>query len=183
MNIELDLKLLEDTGLSADEYTALYLLYRRGYGYFDKLNLHFDWIILKTKGYVELSNDNILDYSVTDKFRDLFSSNFDNMFSDLISTYPMKVDTRTGVRILHAANPDAKSNLKAKNRYRKIVGKKAHIHQRIIMLLNKQLLIDRDNLAYLQNLETWINNHTWEKYEDIDYNDNTKQNQRITRSL
>jgi len=183
MTIELDLNLLKDTGLSADEYTALYLLYRKGYGYFDKLNLNFDWIILQTKGYVELDNENILNYSVTDKFTDLFSTSFDSMFSELISSYPMKVETKTGVRILHAANPDAKSNLKAKNRYRKIVGKKAHIHKRIILLLNKQLLIDRENLAYLQNLETWINNHTWEKYEDIDYNDNKQKPQRITRSL
>ena len=50
--------------------------------------------------------------------------------------------------------------------------------------LNTQLKMEQDNLGFLQNLETWINNHTWEKYENLDEND-TKDNTRprITRSL
>jgi len=35
----------------------------------------------------------------------------------------------------------------------------------------------------MQNLETWINNHTWEKYENINENDKRTVAQRITRSL
>ena len=49
--------------------------------------------------------------------------------------------------------------------------------------LNNQLRIERDNLGYLQNLETWINNHTWEKYENLDENDTRENTTRITRSL
>ena len=51
-------------------------------------------------------------------------------------------------------------------------------------LLDVQLTVEKNNLQYLQNLETWINNHTWEKYENITEND-TKDNERprITRSL
>ena len=177
MNIELNLGLLEDTKLTADEFVALYLVYRKGYGYFDSLNLNIDWEDLQEKGYVKLG-ENIGLHSVRQTFIDLFANDFDSMFAQLLSTYPMKVSTRTGIRILHAADPSAKSNLKAKNKYRKIVGSKAHIHKRIMLLLR----IDRDNLAYLQNLETWINNHTWEKYEDIDEKDES-QPQRITRSL
>ena len=40
-----------------------------------------------------------------------------------------------------------------------------------------------DNLGYMQNLETWINNHTWEKYENLNENDGKTSTKRITRSL
>ena len=184
MILEIDFKLLEDTQLSADEYSALYLLYRKGYNYYNKLNLNINWEKLEDQGWMTgyvRSYDNFLNYIVTDQFKSLFSNNFDNMFTELIEKYPMKVSTRNGTRILHAADPNAKSNLKAKNRYRKVVGKKAHIHEKILLLLDKQLSVE--NTAYLQNLETWINNHTWEKYENIDCNANKGEPQRTTRSL
>jgi hypothetical protein len=36
-------------------------------------------------------------------------------------------------------------------------------------------------LQYMQNIETWLNNYTWEKYEDID--EDGKSERRITRKL
>ena len=46
-----------------------------------------------------------------------------------------------------------------------------------------QLRIDRDRLEYLQNLEVWINNHTWEKYVDIEDNGKENSGERTTRQL
>ena len=183
MIINVDLNLLKDTQMSADEYIALYLVYRKGYGYFEELNLNVDWNKLETNGYVEL--DKLTNYwNIKQKFIDLFSTDFDSMFANLVSVYPMKVNTNTGIRILHAKDPNAKSNDKARNKYRKIVKGKAHVHKRIISLLHMQLKVERNNLAYMQNLETWINNHTWEKYENIDENDAKNTDRpRITRSL
>ena len=184
MNINVDLDLLKDTQMSADEFIALYLVYRKGYGYFDELNLIVDWKKLASNKYVELEHDDIQQHKVTQKFIDLFSSDFDSMFATLVATYPMKVNTNTGIRVLHAKDPNAKSNDKARNKYRKIVQSKAHVHKRIISLLNIQLKVESNNLAYMQNLETWINNHTWEKYENINENDAKDTNRpRITRSL
>ena len=176
MTIEIDLELLKTTNLSADEYIGLYLELRKGYTYLEELNLNIDWNKLETQGYIK-------DKTITDKFRNMFSNNFDAMFEELISTYPSKVNTSNGVRVLHAVDPKAKSNLKARNRYKKVVGNKLHVHNRIINLLKVQLNVQQDNLAYLQNLETWINNHTWEKYENINENDKRTVAQRITRSL
>ena len=175
MTIEIDLELLKTTNLSADEYIGLYLVFRKGYTYIDELNLNIDWNNLETKGYIK-------DSVVTDKFKQLFYNNFDAMFDELMSIYPSKVESSNGVRVLHAVDPKAKSNLKARNRYKKVVGNKLHVHNRIIKLLKVQLNVQQDNLAYLQNLETWINNHTWEKYENIKENDRTNT-KRITRSL
>ena len=176
MTIEIDLELLKTKHLSADEYIGLYLELRKGYTYLDELNLNIDWNKLETQGYIK-------DKSVTDKFRSLFSNNFDAMFEELISVYPSKVDSSNGVRVLHAVDPKAKSNLKAKNRYKKVVGNKLHVHNRIIKLLKVQLNVQQDNLAYMQNLETWINNHTWEKYENLEENDTQQSTTRITRTL
>jgi len=106
------------------------------------------------------------------------------MFAELINTYPMKVSTPSGVRILHAADSTAKSNDKARNKYRKVVAGKANVHVRIMSLLKIQLTVERNNLAYMQFLETWINNYTWEKYENLT-EDEAKDTDRarITRSL
>ena len=175
MTIEIDLELLKTTNLSPNEFIGLYLVLRKGYAYLDELNLNVNWEELETKEYIK-------DKLITDKFKSLFSNNFDLMFSELVSVYPNKVNTATGVRVLHAVDPKAKANLKAKKRYKSIVGNKLHVHNKIIKLLKVQLNIQQDNLGYLQNLETWINNHTWEKYENLNENDGTNT-KRITRSL
>ena len=178
MTIEIDLELLKTTNLTPNEFIGLYLTFRKGYSYLDELTLDIDWKNLEEKGYIDCDNS-----LVTDKFKKLFSNNFDTLFEELLSIYPSKVETSTGIRVLHAVDPKAKSNLKAKTRYKKIVRNKLHVHNRIMKLLNVQLKIQQDNLGYLQNLETWINNHTWEKYENINENDGRQTTKRITRSL
>ena len=74
------------------------------------------------------------------------------------------------------------SNKKAKNKYKRIIQGKPHLHRYIIKCLKTQLEHEKDNLGYMQNFETWINNHTWEKYEDVNLNTN-KDDRRITRKL
>ena len=49
--------------------------------------------------------------------------------------------------------------------------------------LDNQLALERNKLGFLQNLETWINNYTWEKYENLNENDTKDNTTRITRSL
>ena len=184
MTIEIDLELLKTTDLSPNEFIGLYLHLRKGYSYIDELNLDIDWKNLEEQEYIiteSLGTHNVR--HCTDKFKKLFSNNFDAMFDELISTYPNRVHTSTDTRVLCAADPKAKTNSKAKKRYKLVVGHKLHLHNRIIKLLKVQLKMQEDNLGYMQNLETWINNHTWEKYENINENDGRKTTKRITRSL
>ena len=183
MKVEINFEVLSQTEMSADDYIYLYIIYRRGYNYLNNLNLKPNLDELQTNGYVKLG-ETPDQHIVRQKFIDLFSSNFDQMFAELINTYPMKVSSpRSGIRILHAKDPDAKANEKAKKRYKKIINGKLYKHKHIINCLNKQLIVDKDSLAYLQNLETWINNHTWEKYENLDENDTRDTTTRITRPL
>jgi len=183
MQIDIDINLLLDNDLSADDYLALYALYRKGYKILAKLNLKPNWEDLQKNGYVKLG-DTMEDHIVRQEFIDLFSSDFEQMFVELLAMYPMKVQTTNGVRILHATDPKAKANKKARDRYRKVVGNKRFIHDKIIKLLATQLTVERGRLDYLQNLEVWINNYTWEKYADIeDSNGNNDEENRITRRL
>ena len=185
MKIEIDFEMLKETKMSSDDFTYLFIIYRKGFNYLNSLNLKPNLEELERKGYIKIgeSPDN---HVIRQEFIDLFVSDFDSMFAELISTYPMKVNSSTrGVRVLHAKDPDAMANKKAKIRYKKIVDNKLYKHKYIMKCLDKQLKIERNNLEYLQNLETWINNHTWEKYENLDENAIQKDTiqPRITRTL
>ena len=183
MTIELDLNMLREVGMSPDDFTYLYLVYKKGNKYVPQLKLKPDLDKLQENGYVKLG-DTPENHVVRHKFLDLFLADFDKMFNELTLTYPMKVNSDKGVRILHAKDPNSKANQKAKLRYKRIVDGKPHVHRKIIACLNTQLKIERSNLGYLQNLETWINNHTWEKYENLNENDTRDTTKpRITRSL
>lgn len=180
MEIKIDVNLLTQEDLSADDFTALYILYRNGHDLVANMNLKPNWIDLQEKGFIKLGASPKT-HVVRQKFIDLFTSNFDKMFNELLIKYPMKVNTTKGIRVLHAKDPSCNANLKAKKKYKKIVGTKLHVHKQIMSCLDNQLKIERDNLGYLQNLETWLNNHTWEKYADIDETNDTDT--RITRKL
>ena len=181
MQLQIDVNLLVENGISADDFLALYAIYRKGFKTLDKLKLNPNWDELQSKGNVKLG-DSVEKHIIRQEFIDLFSSDFDQMFAELISTYPMKVSTNRGYRILHAADPNCKSNEKAKAKYSRIVGTKKFVHDKIIKLLKVQLRVERGKLEYMQQLEVWLNNHTWEKYINMDENAGQSEN-RITRRL
>ena len=187
MKVEIDFEVLKATKMSADDYIYLYIVYRKGFNYLNSLNLKPNLEQLQSDGYVKIG-ESPESHTVRQEFIDLFTSDFDTMFAELVGTYPFKVNSpRGGVRILHAIDPDAKSNTKARDKYKNIVNNNIHKHEYIMRCLDKQLTIDKNNLGYLQNLEVWINNHTWEKYEDLNEqnteNGEKGQRPRITRTL
>ena len=181
MQVQIDVNLLVENGISADDFLALYAIYRKGFKTLDKLKLNPNWDDLQSKGYIKLG-DSVEKHIIRQDIIDLYSSDFDQMFAELISTYPMKVSTNRGYRILHAADPNCKSNQKAKAKYSRIVGTKKFVHEKIIKLLKVQLRVERGKLEYMQQLEVWLNNHTWEKYINMDENAGQSEN-RITRRL
>ena len=185
MQVNIDFEILTQTKMSADDFTYLFIIYRKGFNHLNNLNLKPNLEELERKGYIKIG-ETVDTHVIRQEFIDLFVSNFESMFAELLGTYPMKVNSSSrGIRVLHAKDPDAMANKKAKNRYKKIVDNKLYKHKYIMKCLDKQLAIERNNLEYLQNLETWINNHTWEKYENLDENAIQKDplKPRITRSL
>jgi hypothetical protein len=183
MNVDIDFEVLEQTQMSADDFLYLYIIHKESYTYLNNLNLKPNLEKLQEDGYIKLG-ETPDQHFIRQEFIDLFSSNFDQMFAELLGTYPMKVmSPDRGVRVLHANDPDAKSNAKAKTKYENVIGDKLYKHKHIMKCLNTELTINRFNLSYMQNLETWINNHTWEKYENLDEHDTKQKTNRITRSL
>jgi len=175
MKIEIDLELLEEINLNPNEYIALHCKHKE---------IEITEALDESVNYGALMEEGWLgeDFKLTDKWMDLFAADFDDLFKELLSVYPAIVESPgRGRRVLHAKDPDAYTNMKAKNRYRKVTGEKVVKHREIMRLLHIQLVADKDSLGYMQNLETWLNNYTWEKYVDINLEDNNDG--RITRSL
>ena len=54
MEIQIDVNLLIEEGISADDFTALYILYRNGHDLVVEMKLKPDWIDLQSKGFVKL---------------------------------------------------------------------------------------------------------------------------------
>ena len=187
MKIEIDLSLIEEHSLTPDDFIYVYIIWRKAFGYLGSVPFRISPQRLAIDGWIILNDKQGTDptkFIVTDKFLDLHRSDFDKMFDELVNLYPFKViSPGRGDRVLRAKDPNAHSNKKAKLKYKKLVGHKPHLHKYIIKCLQAQLHHEKDNLGYMQNLETWINNHTWEKYEDINIKNVSNNDRRITRKL
>lgn len=178
--MELDLKYITENNISPNGYVYLYIVYKEAYPLLSKVHLskNIDDRLF-TAGWLE-KKDKV--YVVTQKYIDTFVTDIDRMFKELIEIYPNRVKkSNGGTRVLCTKDPEAQSNLKAKKRYERIIAGKPHLHVHILSCLHKQLSSEKNNLEYMQNLETWLNNYTWERYADIDENDNEET--RITRKL
>ena len=87
MRVDIDFEVLEQTGMSADDFLYLYIIYRKGFNYLDNLNLKPNLEDLQEKGYIKLG-ETPGHHVVRQEFIDLFSTNFDQMFAELINKYP-----------------------------------------------------------------------------------------------
>ena len=183
MTIEINTDLLKQLAISADEYVFLILTYRKES--LEDLKLIVDLQKLQEAGYIKIGEEDVI--HLREGFLQYVNSSFDQMWHGLLSTYPLKVNANGQVRILRAKDPDSKANSKSKLKYQKIVGNDVMKHQHIIQCLNKELQLRKvgNGLAYMQQLETWINNYSWEKYSDLseDGKSTTESEGRITRKL
>ena len=165
IEMEIDLKELHSLEISPDEYVWLKSRFETGMD--PRCTVRLDMTGLEAKGLIKMTDSGPVLREKALRLFGLPDTDFDSKWAELISTYPMKVGAGSNVRVLHAADPDARSNSKAKNMYRKMLGKRGELHQKVMQGLNRQLEMQRDKLVYLQNLETWLNQRTWEKWMDI----------------
>ena len=115
----------------------------------------------------------------------IFQTSFDQLWSELLSHFPIRVYNNGNTRVLRAKDAHAKANDKAKEKYKKILNGSKMLHDRIIKNLQSELVLRKssDSLGWMQMLPTWINNYTWEKYEDIEHEGSPEEQRRITRKL
>jgi hypothetical protein len=181
--IEINTDLLKQLGLTADEYVFLILTYRKES--LEDLKLIVDLTKLQEAGYIKIGEEDVV--HLREGFLQYIASPFDRMWHGLLSTYPLKVYANGTTRILRAKDPDSKANQKSKLKYQKIVGTDVTKHEHIMKCLNRELQLRKqgNGLAFMQQLETWLNNHSWEKYSDLseDGKSTTESEGRITRKL
>jgi hypothetical protein len=176
--VELDLNWLAKNKLSPDDYVYLLARYKKwSFGGELKGRPRLDH--LQKEGFIKRTSEGVV---VREKFISLIETDFDSMFAALLARYPIKVGGYGQHRILHAVDPKAKANEKARKKYKSIVDGNPSLHEKILGLLDVQLTHTRNSLQYMQALEVWINNRSWEKWEGIETIE-TKSNERITRTL
>jgi hypothetical protein len=187
MKVEIDLDVLKEAGITADDFTYVYLLYNKSFHYLNNLNLKPSLTELQSKSFIKIG-ESLEKHTVRQEFIDLFASDFDTQFLELVNNYPMKVNSpNRGIRVLRARDPQSKANLRAKEKYKRVLEGKPYKHKQILRCLDTQLAVEKNNLGYLQTFEVWINNHTWEKYEDLNEHETENgekgKRPRITRTL
>jgi hypothetical protein len=183
MVIEINTDVLKKFGISADDFVYLYLLHATSYDLVSELELNPNTETLQTKGLIKLGEE-LQDHTVRQAFLDLFQDSFDRMWSELLSHFPLRVYNQGNVRVLRAKDALAKNNEKAMRKYYKVVGTDVTKHNRIVQCLKNELDLRKstNTLGYMQMLNTWVNNHTWDQYEDIS-DESTSTTGRITRKL
>jgi hypothetical protein len=92
-----------------------------------------------------------------------------DLFEEFYSTYPHKVDTGSGFRPVSTASADTVSAKITRSIWDRITKNKPYLQRQIIDNLKKELAHKKaeGSLAYLQGIDTWLRQATWEKWEDI----------------
>jgi hypothetical protein len=182
MVVEICTKSLKDFGITADEYLYLSLLQSGSHDVIDDLKLVVRLEVMQTKGLVKLG-ESTDQHVVRAKFSSPNATPFDQMWSELLSHFPLKVYANGGVRPLRAKDPNASTNKKARKQYEKYINGSVVKHKEVIRCLGVELDQRKkaNNLGYMQMLSTWINQHTWERYQDL--TDTSDNERRITREL
>ena len=180
MNVEISTESLTNLCITADEHLYLYLLHQKAYVIISSLSLPVDKDALQTKGYLKLGQETS-DHVVREPFYAHLESPFSQMWAELLAHFPLRVQSR----VLRARDVNAKANEKPRNRYEKYLDGNAGKHREVIKALKTELDIRKkdDSLKYMQQLTTWVNNHSWEKYIGLEDEPNTSAPSRTTRQL
>lgn len=93
----------------------------------------------------------------------------DDLFEEFYKLFPNRVETNVGFRVISAVDPESISAQNTKNIWKRITKGKPTLQRKIIDCLKKELESRKLNnsMAYLQNIDTWLRQATWEKWEDI----------------
>jgi hypothetical protein len=172
--INIDLFELGKYDLNLNEYLTLlryhhdleesFFPYEPDWRYYERL-LADEFIIKKEGG-----------YTLTPKGIRVFEDEED-LFKEFYDTYPHKVATVTGFRPVSAANVDTISAKTTRGIWNRITKNKPGLQRKIIDNLRRELdhRKTEGSLAYLQGIDTWLRQATWEKWDDIpDRKDSSK---------
>jgi hypothetical protein len=167
-DIELDINFITRNHLSPNEYVFLYLYNNDNellYKVFPDLNeeniVNETTLKLQEKGYIKIISNKEIDFRK--KFN--IKYNTDNKyFEEFFNTFPLETPDGRRLRPVRLDSAIAK---RCKKKYEALTKNKLEIHEHILKCLKAQLEYDRKNLLYLNNIDTWLNQQVWTKYEDL----------------
>jgi hypothetical protein len=183
MVVEISTETLKEFGISANDYLYLHLLCNKGHDILVDLDLDVDLEDLQTKGFLKVG-ETVEDHVVREKFLTKHFTPFDQMWSELLSHFPLKVqDPKGSIRVLRSKDADSETNAIAKKKYKQYLSSNPNKHKQVIKALETELKIRKDggNMHFMQMLRTWVHQKTWEQYIGLDAEPSSKG--RITRQL
>jgi hypothetical protein len=173
MNVTVDIRDCLSEGLSPSQYCYLRLLWEKKLElakdlYYNDSGLRSSMEEMIKTGYILYYSEET-GYSVDKKKCDDLFNFTPSDFWEVFTTYPIKVnDGAGGVRVLRARSHESKDAKTAFKKYQAVIKTKV-AHKKVLKCLELELenRIKSNSLSYMQNLITWINQRTWEKYEAL----------------
>lgn len=164
MEFHCNLEDLEAVGLTFTEYLVLFGIYNMVvYRNIDINEKVYDSLVKKDYIYKEDK-----DWKLSDKGFDFFAPK-DLLFEKFIETFPTRVvDPISGaVRVLSPAGSNTIAGNKFRKKWDSLTKGNAQLQEHIIKCLEAEIRIRKNagNLQFMRNIETWLNNGTWEDYE------------------
>ena len=169
LEVKLNLKLLVTKNLSPNQYLWLWIKFNNLEGLRSFFGISEEEIQdLETKGFIKQEEGSEVYTLRTDALELFQEDDLETKFLEFYGTFPIKVPGRNGdYRVLRTKDHTSKSALDIKAKYLKLI-KKPGMHNVIMMGLHNQLRSQKNSLQYLQNIDTWLNQRTWEKFIDLE---------------
>lgn len=191
MKITIETDVLLKNDLTLDEYFILYCIYNKEYNLLflvyncsesvNLLNDLFKGLELKqflknTKGIVNQLGDLTLVY-LKSKGSDLFET---EKFSFLTwwNMYPIKVGTGNTLRVLKSKDPESTQGKNCKIKFDKLIKGSPEVARQMLKGLEVELQVRKrsNSMQFFQLIDTYINQKTWEKYCDLELEEEKKAN-------
>ena len=121
---------------------------------------------LETEGFIihDPQNDGFV---LGPKGKEMFEE--EDLFEEFFKLYPGYVETGMGRRAISAKDPNSISGKNTHEIWKRVTKNKPSLQRKIIECLKRELDHRRstDSMAYLQGIDTWLRQATWEKWENI----------------
>ncbi len=165
--LTLDILEISKLGLNLNEYLTLMRMQHDS----EKKSFPFEPDIrffpsLFEKGLIKVSDSG--SYILSDLGANVFKGDED-LFEEFYNTFPNRVPVGSGFRPVSAVNVEGVSAKTTREIWNRVTKNKPYLQRKIIDSLKKELAHRKNTntLSYLHNIDTWLRQATWEKWEDI----------------
>lgn len=156
---------VKESGVTLAEYLALAMIYH---------NAKEVGIAIQDFVYEDLLKKNFIKidevtqtWTLDEKGREIFEPT-NNNYERFITTFPTRVKNPSGeTRVLSPASISSQSAKKLYRKWKTVTKGKNSYQQHIIRCLEEEVKYRErmNSLYWMRNIETWLDNFTWEDYE------------------